>query len=63
MPSKNTAPNSPPIIATSPSWKKTADREITFTFDSPGNRELPQIVGQLLILPQALVGGHRQERQ
>jgi microcin C transport system substrate-binding protein len=32
--------------------EKTADREITFTFDSPGNRELPQIVGQLLILPQ-----------
>jgi microcin C transport system substrate-binding protein len=32
--------------------EKTGDREITFTFDSPGNRELPQIVGQLLILPQ-----------
>ena len=32
--------------------EKTADREITFTFDSPGNRELPQIVGQLLVLPQ-----------
>jgi microcin C transport system substrate-binding protein len=28
----------------------TGEREITFTFDSPGNRELPQIVGQLTIL-------------
>ena len=32
--------------------EKTGDREITFTFDSPGNRELPQIVGQLNILPK-----------
>ncbi len=32
--------------------EKTGDRELTFTFDSPGNRELPQIVGQLMILPQ-----------
>ncbi len=32
--------------------EKTGDREITFTFDAPGNRELPQIVGQLLVLPQ-----------
>jgi len=31
--------------------EKTGDREITFTFDSKGNRELPQIVGQLTILP------------
>jgi microcin C transport system substrate-binding protein len=31
---------------------KTGDREISFTFDSPGNRELPQIVGQLIVLPQ-----------
>jgi microcin C transport system substrate-binding protein len=27
-------------------------REVTFTFDGPGNRELPQIVGQLTILPK-----------
>jgi microcin C transport system substrate-binding protein len=27
-------------------------REITFTFDGPGNRELPQIVGQLPVLPK-----------
>jgi microcin C transport system substrate-binding protein len=30
----------------------TGEREITFTFDSGGNRELPQIVGQLTILPK-----------
>ena len=35
----------------------TGEREITFTFDQTGNRELPEIVGELLILPQALVGG------
>ncbi len=28
------------------------EREITFAFDTPGNRELPQIVGQLTVLPQ-----------
>ena len=32
--------------------EKTGDREITFTFDGPGNRELPQIVGQLTVLPK-----------
>jgi microcin C transport system substrate-binding protein len=32
--------------------EKTGEREIVFTFDSPGNRELPQIVGQLLVLPK-----------
>ena len=30
----------------------TGDREVTFTFDETNNRELPQIVGQLQILPQ-----------
>jgi microcin C transport system substrate-binding protein len=29
-----------------------APDEVTFTFDQPGNRELPQIVGQLLVLPR-----------
>ncbi len=33
--------------------EKTGDHEITFTFDAPGNRELPQIVGQLTVLPKA----------
>jgi microcin C transport system substrate-binding protein len=32
--------------------EKTGDREITFTFDAPGNRELPQIVGELMVLPK-----------
>ena len=31
--------------------EKTGDREVTFTFDQPGNRELPQIVGQIAPLP------------
>lgn len=30
--------------------EKTGDREITFTFDQPGNRELPQIIGQINVL-------------
>jgi microcin C transport system substrate-binding protein len=32
--------------------EKTGEREISFTFDGPGNRELPQIVGQLQVLPK-----------
>ena len=32
--------------------EKIGDREIKFTFDSPGNRELPHIVGELMVLPQ-----------
>ncbi|MEX0751440.1 MAG: extracellular solute-binding protein [Xanthobacteraceae bacterium] len=32
--------------------EKTGEREITFTFDAPGNRELPQIVGQITVLPK-----------
>lgn len=32
--------------------EKTSERAITFTFDGPGNRELPQIVGQLPVLPR-----------
>ena len=32
--------------------EQTGDNEVTFTFDPPGNRELPQIVGQLTILPK-----------
>ena len=30
----------------------TGEREVTFTFDAPGNRELPLIVGQLVIVPK-----------
>jgi microcin C transport system substrate-binding protein len=36
---------------------KTDDREVTFTFNAPGNRSLPQILGQLIILPKAWWGG------
>ena len=32
--------------------EKTGDREVTFTFDGPGNHALPQIVGRLTILPK-----------
>jgi microcin C transport system substrate-binding protein len=32
--------------------EKTGERDVTFEFDSPGNRELPQIVGQLDVLPK-----------
>jgi len=32
--------------------EKTGEREVTFVFDSPGNRELPQIVGQLTVIPK-----------
>ncbi len=33
--------------------EKTGDREVSFVFDAPGSRGLPQIVGQLIILPKA----------
>ena len=32
--------------------EKTGEREIKFTFDEKGNRELPQIMGQLIVLPK-----------
>ncbi|HZT27436.1 MAG TPA: extracellular solute-binding protein [Pseudolabrys sp.] len=32
--------------------EKSGEREVTFVFDGPGNRELPQIVGQLTVLPR-----------
>jgi microcin C transport system substrate-binding protein len=32
--------------------EKTGERDVTFAFDGPGNRELPQIVGQLTVLPK-----------
>lgn len=30
----------------------TGEREVTFTFDKPGNRELPNIMGDLAVLPK-----------
>jgi microcin C transport system substrate-binding protein len=32
--------------------EKTGERDVTFTFDMPGNRELPSILGQLIVLPR-----------
>ncbi len=32
--------------------EKTGDREITFTVEGSGNRQLPQIIGQLTVLPK-----------
>jgi len=32
--------------------EKAGERDVKFTFDGPGNRELPQIVGQLTVLPK-----------
>ena len=32
--------------------EKTGERDIKFSFDSPGNRELPTIVGELPVLPK-----------
>jgi microcin C transport system substrate-binding protein len=31
---------------------RTGDREVTFTVDASGNRELPRLIGELAILPQ-----------
>ena len=32
--------------------EQTGANEVTFTFDGPGNRELPSIIGQLMVLPK-----------
>ena len=32
--------------------EKTGDRKVTFTFNQKGNRELPQIVGQMTVIPK-----------
>ena len=32
--------------------EKTGEREVTFVFDGPGNREMPVILGQLSVLPK-----------
>jgi microcin C transport system substrate-binding protein len=32
--------------------EKIGERDIKFTFDAPGNRELPTIVGELVVLPK-----------
>jgi len=45
-------PNQANYYANVKSAEVTAPGEVTFTFDQTGNRELPHIMGQLLILPQ-----------
>jgi microcin C transport system substrate-binding protein len=37
--------------------EKTGDNQVTFYFDQKDNRELPQIVGQLLVLPKHFYEG------
>jgi microcin C transport system substrate-binding protein len=32
--------------------EKNGERDVKFTFDAPGNRELPTIVGEVLVLPK-----------
>jgi microcin C transport system substrate-binding protein len=32
--------------------EKLTERDVKFTFDSPGNRELPHIVGELVVMPK-----------
>jgi len=46
------SPNQANYYANVKSAEITAPSEVTFTFDQTGNRELPQIMGQLLVLPQ-----------
>ncbi|MEJ2124994.1 MAG: extracellular solute-binding protein, partial [Alphaproteobacteria bacterium] len=41
--------------------EKTGEREVTFYFDKKGNRELPQIVGQLTVYPKHFYEGNKQE--
>ncbi len=46
------SPNQANYYANVVSAEVTAPGEVTFTFDETGNRELPHIMGQVLILPQ-----------
>lgn len=50
--SKEVNPNSAQYYANVTKAAVTAPGEVTFTFDQTGNRELPLILGQLLVLPQ-----------
>ncbi|MFC0012894.1 extracellular solute-binding protein [Devosia nitrariae] len=45
-------PNQAQYYANVTGVEETAPGEVTFTFDQAGNRELPKIVGQLLVLPK-----------
>lgn len=49
---KELNPDTAQYYANVTSVSETAPGEVTFSFSEKGNRELPQILGQLLILPQ-----------
>lgn len=49
---KQLSPNSAQYYANVTQAEVTAPGEVTFTFDQTGNRELPLILGQLMVLPQ-----------
>lgn len=49
---KELNPNYAQYYANVTKAEETAPGEVTFTFDQTGNRELPKILGQLLVLPQ-----------
>ncbi|HEY0919973.1 extracellular solute-binding protein [Devosia sp.] len=48
---KELNPNQAQYYANVTSVEETAPGEVTFTFDTTGNRELPKILGQVLVLP------------
>lgn len=50
---KRISPQYNKYFANVASAAETAPGEVTFTFDHPGNRELPHIMGDLAVLPKA----------
>jgi microcin C transport system substrate-binding protein len=49
---KEVNPNTQEYYSHVASVEQTGEREVTFRFDEPRNRELPQIVGELTVLPK-----------
>jgi microcin C transport system substrate-binding protein len=49
---KEVNPNLAQYYANVTSVEETAPGEVTFTFDTTGNLELPKILGQIMVLPQ-----------
>jgi microcin C transport system substrate-binding protein len=49
---KELNPNLAQYYANVTAVEETAPGEVTFTFDETGNRELPKILGQVMVLPQ-----------
>jgi microcin C transport system substrate-binding protein len=43
--------------------EKTGEREVTFRFDEKNNRELPQIIGQLTVLPKHFYEGEEGKKR